>query len=199
MRKYNLSGTITAVNLAKAFAGESQARTRYLFYAEAAKKEGLESIESVFLETADNERGHAEMFFDYLSEGLSDKDLNPSVLVPIGMGKTPKNLLIASRNEFEEWSKLYPQFAEDAKRENFPEIYTSFSKIATIEHRHEKRFLNLLDRYKEQMLYNLPYEVVWQCKNCGLRVKGKSAPEICPACHHAKSYFSTACKEIYKP
>ncbi len=197
MPKYNLSGTMTAINLAKAFAGESQARTRYLFYSEVAKKEGFETIKQAFLETADNERGHAEMFFEYLSGGLPAEYLNPDVLVATGMSKTPNNLAYAAKGELDEWSKLYPSFAKDAKREGFPEIYTSFSKIATVEFRHEKRFLNLLERLKNNMLYSLPYEVVWECSNCGYRVKGNSAPDICPACHHEQNYFKIAHKEIY--
>lgn len=197
MAKYDLSGSITATNLAKAFAGESQARTRYLFYAEIAKKEGMESIEQVFLETADNERGHAEIFFEYLSEGLPSGTLEPKALVPTGMAKTSNNLLYASKGEHEEWTELYPKFAEDAKKEGFTEIYTSFSEIIAIEYRHEKRFLNLLDRLKNNMLYNLPYEVIWECTNCGLRIKDNAAPEICPACHHEMGYFKIASREIY--
>ena len=197
MAKYNLTGSVTAINLAKAFAGESQARTRYLFYSEAAKKEGFQSVEQVFLETADQERGHAEIFFDYLTEGLPAQVLDVKVSVPISMAETSSNLLYASQGEHEEWSFLYAKFAEDAKKEGFTEIYTSFSDIATIEYRHEKRFLNLLERLKKDMLYRLPYEVVWECTNCGYRTKSTSAPDICPSCHHTKGYFKIACKEIY--
>ncbi|MCL2320951.1 MAG: rubrerythrin family protein [Oscillospiraceae bacterium] len=196
MAKYNLSGTLTAENLSKAFAGESQARNRYTFFSEVAKEEDLRVIEEVFLETADNERGHAEMFFDYLSENLSN-GLSLNIDVPIGLGTTAINLANAAKGEKEEWTKLYPKFADDAKKEGFPEIYTSFSKIATVEARHEKRFLSYLERLEKNKLYKLPYEVVWECSNCGYRTKGNSAPDICPACHHPISYFKIACKEIY--
>ena len=197
MTKYNLTGTVTAINLAKAFAGESQARNRYLFYSDVAKKERLQSVAQVFLETADNERGHAEMFFEYLTEGLPAQVLDVKASVPVSMGNTLSNLLFSAEGEHEERSVLYLKFAEDAKKEGFTEISTSFSDFATVEYRHEKRFLNLHERLKKGMLYTLPYEVVWECLNCGFRTKGTSAPDICPACHHPKDYFKIACKEVY--
>lgn len=194
---YNLTGTQTAENLAKAFAGESQARTRYLFYSETAKKEGYPTLEDIFLMTADNERGHAEIFFEYLTKGLKKTILQPEVLVPVELGNTAQNLQAASEGENLEWTKLYPAFGKQAEKEGFPEIATSFYKIATIEQRHGERFGYFLEKLKKNMLYSSPREVTWVCTNCGLHIQGKSAPSICPACHHPQSYFMTIFDELY--
>ncbi len=198
MDKFNLKGTKTAINLAKAFAGETQARTRYMFYAEIAKDEGYESIQNVFLITADNERGHAEMFYDYLTAGLGKAIIETDVAVPIQKTTTENNLLFSAKNECIEGEDEYVKFAKVAKDEGFDLIAISFAKIATIEKHHEKRFLNLLERLRRGMLYELPYETVWECLNCGLRVKGESAPIICPACHHPQGYYKVACNDIVK-
>ncbi len=189
MIKGDLSCTQTALNLAKAFAGESQARTRYLFYSEIAKAEGYPTLEEIFLITADNERGHAETFFDYLTEGLPATTLEPPVLVPIGKKTTAENLTYASQGEHEEWSLLYPAFGKTAEEEGFCLIAKSFFSIAEVEKRHDARYRNLLDRLLNDTLFSSKTEVVWECLNCGYRHTGLSAPEICPACRHPQSYY----------
>ncbi len=193
MKKYYLEETQTAVNLAKAFVGESQARNRYLFYSGVAKDEGYTSIQNVFLETSDNERGHGEMFYDYLTEGLPKITLTPRVLVPIEKKSTLENLKAAAEGENEEWTCLYPQFADIAEQEGFDAIATSFREIAAIEHHHDERFMDLYYRMKKGDLYEQCHCVTWQCANCGHRHVGKDAPCVCPACHHPQDYFSIVC------
>ncbi len=184
-----LPGTQTAINLAKAFVGESQARNRYQFYAEVAKEAGLESLEEVFLLTASDERGHGEMFFEFLTHGLGDALLEPQVLVPVFMGTTPENMLAAAKAENHEWTDLYPAFGRVAEQEGFPVIATSFFSIASVEKRHDIRFRSLLTRYETDMLYRACEPVSWQCKNCGFVHYGIEAPGECPACHHRQQYF----------
>ncbi len=190
MSKLHLIDSQTAINLAKAFAGESQARNRYTFFGEAAGEAGFTSIQDVFLKTADEERGHGEMFFEYLAEGLGDKTLTPEVLVPIFLGDTAGNLAHASKTEHLEWTDLYPSFARIAYEEGFDEVALSFSSIASIERRHDMRFRDLLNRLETDTLYTQCRNVTWQCANCGFRHKGLSAPDPCPACHHAQQFFS---------
>lgn len=196
-RSYNLTGAKTSENLAKAFAGESQARTRYLFYSEVAKKEGYPTLEQLFLATADNERGHAEIFFEYLTKGLSKTILQPQVLVPVALGSTKQNLQAAAEGEYAEWTNLYPEFARVAQKEGFQDIAISFQDIATIEGRHNERFVYMLEKLNANMLYSSPIEVTWMCTNCGLHIQGKNAPKICPACHHPQSYFKTIFDDLY--
>lgn len=193
MEKFDLTGTKTAINLAAAFAGESMARNRYQFYAEVALDEGFKSIEYVFLQTADNERGHAEIFYDYLTTGLKATALAPPVSVAIEKSTTLKNLLSAAGGEGEEAQNIYPEFARIAKIEGFPLICESFSKIASIEKRHHFRYMNLYKRFQTNQLYTATAETDWLCLNCGLIHHGTSAPEICPACHHPQSYFILSC------
>ncbi len=195
--KFYLTNTQTAINLAKAFVGESQARNRYLFYSDIAKKEGFNTLERIFLETADNERGHAEMFFEYLAEGLGKVKLTPQVSVPVSKEDTSSNLLSAALGEREEWSQLYPEFGKVAEQEGFYKIAESFHQIASIEKRHDLRFTYLLQRFNDSMLFSLPNEATWKCINCGLHIVSKTAPDICPACHHVKTYFMTIFDELY--
>ena len=189
--KLLLKGSKTAENLAAAFAGESMARTRYLFYAEVAEKEGFPVISDVFLETADNERGHAEVFYEYLSgeEEFSGTVLHPGTMVPVSFGTTPENLFASAKSEFEEWSDLYREFARVARDENYEMIARSFSAIASIEKRHDYRFRDLLNRFAEGKLFRSDELVLWECTNCGLFIRGEEAPETCPACLHKRKYF----------
>ncbi len=189
MNSINLVGTQTAACLAKAFAGESQARNRYQFFAEVANEAGLASVEKVFLDTASDERGHAEMFYEYLSIGLPETILEEEVLVPVFTGETPDNLLFAAKGENFEWTTLYPQFAQVAQSEGFDDIAVSFADIASVEHRHDLRFRDLNKRILTDSLYTSCEPVTWQCINCGYRHTGTSAPEICPACQHAQQFY----------
>lgn len=194
--KIRLEGTQTSINLAKAFVGESQARNRYLFYSEVAKEEGYASIEQVFLQAADNERGHGEIIYDYLTAGLNNKIMNPEVSIVIAKGTTMENLFSASQGEYEETTSLYPSFGEIAKKEGFDIIATSFFSIAKVEMNHYLRYKDLLERMKSGMLYKQPKEVCWECINCGYRHMGTSAPEICPSCRHPQNYFKIVCETV---
>ena len=197
MENCNLSGTKTAENLAKAISSEAQARNRYTFFAETAEEEHLPTLQKIFLTTADEERGHGEIFYKYLSEGLGKTILYPEFLVPVGLSKTENNLAFSAEIEHLEWSELYPEFGRMAEQEGFSEIAESFFKIATIEKRHDERFRYFEQRLKTGSLFSLPREVTWVCINCGLHLKGKSAPKICPACHHPQYYYMTNFDGIY--
>jgi rubrerythrin len=185
----SLMNTTTADNLAKAFAGESQARNRYTFYAETAKKEGHQLIASIFEETADNERAHAKVFFDLLVAGLGKSYINVNTQYPVGFETTLENLQYAAEGEKEEWGTAYPGFATKAKEEGFPEVEVAFNKILQIERHHEERFLSLKKRLEENMLYKSPAKQKWICKNCGYIHEGPEAPGICPACRYPQGYF----------
>lgn len=185
----SLNGTKTADNLAKAFAGESQARNRYTFYSKTASNEGYKQIEAVFLETADNERSHAKIFFDLLIAGLGKAHINVNAEYPIGLGNTEQNLQYAAEGEKEEWGTLYPTFANDAKEEGFPEVEVTFRKIIEIETAHEKRYLDLLNSLKNGTLYKRDTKQKWKCRNCGYIYEGIEAPKTCPACKHPQGYF----------
>ncbi len=181
-----IKGTRTEQNLLKAFAGESQARTRYTFFAGQAKKEGFEQIAAIFLETADNEKEHAEMFFKHLEGG-------PAEIVatyPAGrIGTTAENLLAAAEGEKEEWGELYPGFMAIADEEGFPEVAASFREIAEVEEQHELRYRKLLANVESGRVFARDTVVRWHCRNCGYIHEGTSAPEVCPACKHAQSYY----------
>lgn len=185
----SLLNTKTADNLAKAFAGESQARNRYTFYSKAADSEGHKQIAAIFMETADNERAHAKIFFDFLVQGLGNNHITVNADYPIGYGNTEQNLQYAADGEKEEWGTLYPSFADTAKEEGFGDIEFAFRKIIEIETAHEKRYLDLLNNLKNNTLYKKPVEHMWKCRNCGYIYTGTDAPEICPACKHPKGYF----------
>ena len=181
-----LKGTQTEKNLLKSFAGESQARTRYTFFASKAKKEGYRQIESIFLETARNEKEHAERFFKFLEGG----GVEIEATYPAGViGTTEENLKAAAEGENEEHTELYPHFADVAEEEGFPKIAVVFRKIAEVEKEHEERYLKLLENIKEGKVFKREEEVRWKCDNCGYVHEGTEAPEKCPACAHDQEYF----------
>ena len=189
----SIKGTKTEQNLLKAFAGESQATNRYQFAAKIAKKEGLEQISSIFSETAAQEQQHAKRFFKFLEGG----DIEITAMYPAGViGTTAENLKAAADGENEEWTKLYPEFAQIAKDEGFPEITVAFTMIAKVEAEHEKRYRKLLENLETGVIFEKEGEVYWMCRNCGYIHKGKSAPSKCPACLHPQSYFEVK-KENY--
>ncbi len=182
----SIKGTRTEQNLLKAFAGESQARTRYTFFSSVAKKEGYEQIAAVFMETAEQEKEHAKRFFKFLEGG----DLEITATYPAGkIGTTTENLLAAAKGENEEWDVLYPEFAKIADEEGFPAVAVAFRRISEVEAEHERRYLKLLSRITDGDFFKRDGEIWWQCRNCGYICKATEAPEICPACLHAKAYF----------
>lgn len=182
----SIKGTKTEQNLLKAFAGESQARSRYTFFASVAKKEGFEQIAAVFSETADQELEHAKRFFKFLEGGM----LEIQASYPAGkIGTTAENLLAAAEGENEEWSLLYPEFAKIAQEEGFPQVATAFKMIAKVEAEHEARYRTLQERVIAEKVFEREEDIEWQCRNCGYVHKGKKALENCPACNHPKSYF----------
>ena len=188
-----LKGTKTEQNLLKAFAGESQARMRYTYFASTATKEGYEQISAIFTETAAQEQEHAKKFFKYLEGGI----VEITASYPAGIiNNTTENLKAAAMGENEEWTALYPAFAKTAEDEGFPEIANTFRKIATVEAEHEKRFLKFYQNIIENKVFEKDEETVWQCRNCGYVHTGKSAPESCPACAHPQAYFEVK-KENY--
>ena len=176
----DLKGTRTEKNLWDAFAGESQARNKYTYYASKAKKEGYEQIAAIFQETADNEKEHAELWFKYLHGGK----------VPT----TAENLLDAANGENYEWTDMYKTMAEEAREEGFLEIAARFELVGKIEAEHEQRYLKLLDNVKAGKVFISEDVVAWKCRNCGHIHVGKEAPELCPTCLHAKSYFELRAK-----
>ena len=182
----NLKGSKTEKNLLKAFAGESQARNRYTFFASVARNEGYIQIQRVFEETAENEKEHAKMFFKYLEGGMCEITAS----YPAGkIGTTAENLLAAAEGEHEEWGTLYPDFAKTAKEEGFDDVYESFTEIAEVEEQHEKRYRKLLANVKNGTVFKRDEEVKWHCLNCGYIHHGKEAPETCPACKHPRAYY----------
>jgi len=184
-----LQGTRTEKNLLAAFAGESQARNRYTYFASAAKKEGFEQITAFFTETADNEKEHAKRFFRFLEGGMAEF----TATFPAGkIGTTADNLKASAEGENEEWTRLYPGFAEIAAQEGFREIAEVFRQIAKVEVKHEKRFRKLLENIEKGSVFKKGAPAVWKCRNCGLHHEGPEAPEMCPACLHPKSYFELA-------
>ena len=181
-----MKGTQTEKNLLKSFAGESQARNRYTFFASKAKKEGYEQIAGIFIETAENEKEHAEVFFKYLEGG----DVEITAEYPAGkIGKTAENLLAAAEGEKMEWGTLYPEFEKTAKEEGFEKVAESFKEIAEVEEQHEKRYRKLLENVKKGIVFKRNKEVDWKCRNCGYVHLGKEAPMTCPACKHPQSYY----------
>ena len=189
----SLKGTQTEQNLLKAFAGESQARTRYTFFASVAKKEGYEQIAAVFMETAEQEKEHAKRFFKFLEGG----DVTITATYPAGkIGTTTENLLAAAMGENEEWDVLYPEFAKIADEEGFPAVAAAFRAISTVEAEHEKRYLKLLSRITDGDFFRRDGKIWWQCRNCGYIVEAEEAPKACPACLHPQSYFEPK-KENY--
>ena len=170
-----LKGSRTEKNLMEAFAGESQARNKYTYYASKAKKEGYEQIADLFLETADNEKEHAKLWFKL----LHDNDV-PSTI---------ENLKDAASGENFEWTNMYERMAKEAREEGFERIAFLFEEVAKIEKEHEARYLKLLENVENGLVFSKDGEKIWKCRNCGHIVIGKSAPEICPVCAHPKAYF----------
>jgi rubrerythrin len=181
-----LKGSRTEKNLLKAFAGESQARNRYTFFANVAKREGYEQIAGIFLETADNEKEHAEVFFKHMEGG----EVEITAAYPAGkIGKTAENLLAAAEGEKMEWGTLYPESEKIAEEEGFEKVAKSFKEIAEVEEEHEKRYRKLLGNVEMGTVFKRNREVRWKCRNCGYVHKGREAPATCPACKHPQSYY----------
>ena len=178
----------TAKNLLKAFAGESQARNRYTYFASVAKKEGFEQISAIFLETAENEKEHAKVFFKHLNEVGEALEITASY--PAGrISTTQENLLAAANGEKEEWSALYPDFEKIAREEGFETIAESFKEISEVEEHHEKRYRKLLENIEKGEVFKKKKAVKWKCRNCGYVHEGREAPDVCPACKHPKPYY----------
>ena len=176
----DLKGSKTEANLLAAFAGESQARNKYTYFASVAKKEGYQQIAAIFEQTANNEKEHAKLWFKALGE----------------LGDTAKNLAAAAEGENYEWTDMYKTFAEEAEVEGFHEIAQRFRMVAEIEKAHEERYRALLNNVEMQKVFEKSEETMWECRNCGHLVIGKKAPEICPVCSHPQSYFEVR-KENY--
>lgn len=182
----SLKGTQTEKNILTAFAGESQARNRYAFFASKAKKEGYEQIHGIFLETADNEKEHAERLFKFLEGG----DAEVQASFPAGIiGSTMDNLKAAAGGENYEHTTMYPEFANTADEEGFPEVAETMRAIAGAEKQHEKRYLGLLNNLNNATVFKKDKVVKWKCRNCGYIHEGTEPPEECPACAHPKSYY----------
>ena len=175
-----LKGSKTEQNLKAAFAGETQARSKYTYFASVAKKEGYEQIAAIFNETADNEKEHAKLWFKALG----------------GLGTTAENLLSAAQGENYEWTDMYATFAKEAEEEGFTELAERFRAVAAIEKTHEERYRKLLSNVEMQKVFEKSEETMWECRNCGHLVIGKKAPEVCPVCAHPRSYFEVR-KENY--
>ena len=184
-----LQGTKTAENLMKAFAGESQARNRYTYYASIAKKENFIQIANIFTETAENEKEHAKIFFKFLVEGMNGENVTINAAYPVAMGDTKQNLLAAADGELEEWGELYPNFADMAEAEGFAEIARVIRKISEVEKRHEERYRKLHANLMAEKVFKKPDIVEWKCNNCGYIHTGNSAPNVCPACNHPQGHF----------
>ncbi|MDP8234708.1 MAG: rubrerythrin family protein [Candidatus Saelkia tenebricola] len=186
-----LKGTKTEKNLLASFAGESQARNRYTYFASAAKKAGFEQIAAIFLETADNEKEHAKKFFKFLKGG----EVEITASYPAGViGSTAENLEAAASGENLEWTKLYKEAGEIAQQEGFRDIAIIFKEIAEVEEEHEKRYRKLLQNVKEGRVFKKDVIVKWKCRNCGYVHEGKEAPLECPACAHPQSYYELLCE-----
>ena len=189
-----LKGTLTEENLLKAFAGESQARNRYDYFASQAKKDGYEQIAAVFATTADQEKEHAKRFFKYLEGGMATIH---NASYPAGIiGTTEQNLVAAAEGEHEEWEVLYAQFAEVALAEGFQKIALTFRHVAEVEKEHERRYLKLLSRLSDGDFFKRDGKIWWQCRNCGYIVEAQDAPKACPACLFPQAYFEPM-KENY--
>lgn len=173
----DIKGTKTEKNLWAAFAGESQARNKYTYFASKAKKEGYEQISAIFQETADNEKEHAKIWFKLLD----------------GIGSTPENLKEAANGENYEWTSMYKEFAEEAKAEGFTTIAKLFEMVADIEKHHEERYLALLKNLEENAAFKKDGKVFWKCRNCGHIYEGEKAPSVCPVCDHPQAYFEVSC------
>ncbi|MBN3039461.1 MAG: rubrerythrin family protein [Candidatus Omnitrophica bacterium] len=187
----SVKGTQTEKNLLASFAGESQARNRYTYFASVAKKAGYEQIAATFLETADNEKEHAKRFFKLLEGG----EVEISAAFPAGViGDTAQNLEAAAAGENLEWTKLYKEAEETARAEGFEEVAVQFKEIAEVEEEHEKRYRKLLANVKAGTVFKKEKQVKWKCRNCGYVHEGKEAPKKCPACAHPQAYYELLCE-----
>lgn len=182
----SIKGTRTEKNLMCSFAGESQARMRYTYFASVAKKEGYEQISAIFMETAEQEKEHAKRMFKWLEGGM----VEITASFPAGViGTTVENLKAAAAGENEEWTKDYPHFADIADEEGFPEIAVMYRMIAVAEKGHEERYLAFVENIEKGKVFKKDNVVVWQCRNCGFIFEGTEAPQLCPACQHPQAYF----------
>jgi rubrerythrin len=182
----SIKGSKTEQNLLKAFAGESQARNRYTYFASVAKKEGLEQIAAMFEETALNEKEHAKRFFNFLEGGM----VEITAMYPAGIiSSTLDNLKAAADGEHEEWTLLYPEFAKIAEEEGFKDVAMAFKMIAKVEKAHEERYRKLYENLESGKVFKKDGKVIWKCRNCGFLHEGTVAPQQCPACQHPQSYF----------
>jgi len=182
----SIKGSETEKNLLKSFAGESQARNRYTYFASVAKKAGFEQIAAIFTETADNEKEHAEIFFKFLEGG----EVEIQASYPAGkISSTEENLLAAAEGEKMEWGTLYPEFEKVARTEGFLAVAKAFKEIAEVEEQHEKRYRKLLENVKSKKVFKKDEIVKWKCRNCGYVHEGKEAPGACPACLHPQAYY----------
>ena len=182
----SIKGTKTEQNLLKSFAGESQARNRYEFFSKVAKKEGYEQIAAIFQETANQEKEHAKRFFKFLEGGMTEI----TATYPAGIiGTTIENLKAAAAGENEEWTELYPKFAEIAKEEGFSDVAVAFKMIAKVEEEHEKRYLKLARNIDDGTVFQKEGKVLWKCRNCGYVYESAKALENCPACLHPKAFM----------
>ena len=189
----SIKGTKTEKNLLAAFAGESQARNRYTYYASAAKKEGFEQIAHIFLETAENEKEHAKIFFKHLEGG----EVEITAAYPAGViGNTKKNLEAAATGENMEWTTLYMNFAKVAKEEGFSEVVRSFEQIAKVEKFHESRYRKLIANLESNEIFKKKTSVKWHCINCGYVHEGTEAPKECPACNHPQAYYEVLAENL---
>ena len=186
-----LKGSKTERNLLTAFAGESQARNRYTYFASQAKKDGYEQIAAIFIETADQEKEHAKREFKLLEGG----EVEIQAAFPAGViGTTAENLKAAAAGEHHEWSQMYPDFAAVARQEGFDDIADIFESIAVAEKQHERRYLGLLANIKSGKVFKGDKVVTWRCRNCGYLQEGAEAPERCPACDHPQAHFEVLCE-----
>ncbi len=182
----SVKGTATEKNLLTAFAGESQARNRYTYFASAAKKDGYVLISDMFTETADQEKEHAKRFFKFLEGG----EVEITGAFPAGkIGTTAENLKESAEGENNEWTSMYPEFAETAEKEGFKEVAQVFRAVMVAEKRHEQRYLNMLKLVEESTAFKRDTAVTWRCRNCGYISTGKEAPQMCPACNHPQAHF----------
>lgn len=182
----DLKGSQTEKNILAAFAGESQARTRYTFFASAAKKEGYEQISAIFMETAENEKEHAKLFFKLLPGGEAEI----TATYPSGkIGTTAENLKASADGEQHEWGSLYPKAAETAEKEGFPQVAATFREIAKVEADHEQRYRKLLAKVESGTVFKRNESVRWKCRNCGYVHSDSKAPDLCPVCSHPVAYF----------
>lgn len=189
----SLKGSQTLVNLMRAFAGESQARNRYYFSAGVAEKEGFRQIKDIFIETAENERAHAKVFYNLILEGMAEEPKPVNIEItgnyPVDLRTTFDNLAFGVHGETEEYQEVYPSFARKAEEEGYPEVANAFKLIASVEKHHAQRFQKLYDNLKNDQVFKKDQPVKWICLNCGYIHEGNEAAKVCPACKHPQSYF----------